>query len=58
MNKVEREREIEMAMNIIVSTLKEYKLVLTADLEREILVIVDATNNKKYGMMQVKGDKE
>lgn len=52
----EREKEIEVAMNVIVSTLETYKLTLTADLEKEILVVIDTTNNKRYGLMLVKGE--
>lgn len=53
----EREREIEVAMNMIVGTLDMYKLTLTADLDKKILVVIDTTNNKRYGIQQVKEER-
>ena len=50
----EREREIETVMSTIVSVLDIHKLTLTADLEKEILVVIDTTNNKRYGLKLVK----
>ena len=47
----EREQEINCAVKLIMGILNQYNLTLTADLEREHLVIVDETTDKRYGIL-------
>lgn len=50
----DREKEIEVVLNTVVSALEIHKLILTVDLEKEMLVVVDAITNKRYGIKQIK----